>query len=570
MAGRRDIIRHWSSEMTTREVIYLIPYLISLTLSLAILFYAYKKRHTQSAYPFFWYVLGQTLWIAGFILELTSADVRTKIFWDGFQWICGLAVLVSIPVFAVTFTEYKLFHPRRMFILSLLLPGLFALLVVSDSAHQLLYANARLTSADPFAELLYDFTLPVYVYAAYSYIVVGWGIVLLVRSLIRPHKLYRAQLGIVILGFAIPILSSGLSVFGIQLTPERDPLPFSAALGNLVIAWGLFRFRLFEVTPIARDKVFESLADPVVILDKKSQVVDINTAMLDLLGMKAEQVIGHSAKQVFETFQIPIKQYTQVSYARAETSFEINKTRIHYELTVWPLFNIDKQMEGRIYICHDITALKELENELRILNLDLESRVQLRTRELAEAYESTLEGLARALELRDKETEGHSRRVTENTLKIAQRLGINTEALEDIRSGAILHDIGKISIPDEILHKPGKLTPGERAIVEQHPETAFKLLSRIPFLSKAIEIPYCHHEKWDGTGYPRKLTGEDIPLSARIFAVADVWDALSNDRIYNKAWPREEIVAYFQEQTGKHFDPAIARLFLLMVERGEI
>ena len=149
-------------------------------------------------------------------------------------------------------------------------------------------------------------------------------------------------------------------------------------------------------------------------------------------------------------------------------------------------------------------------------------------------------------------------------------MGISGSNLEDIRSGAILHDIGKISIPDEILHKQGKLTPEERLIVEQHPETAFKLLSRIPFLSKAIEIPYCHHEKWDGTGYPRRLAGEEIPLSARIFAVADVWDALSNDRPYNKAWPREQIIEYFKEQSGKHFDPRIIKIFLSMVEKGEI
>jgi putative nucleotidyltransferase with HDIG domain len=239
-------------------------------------------------------------------------------------------------------------------------------------------------------------------------------------------------------------------------------------------------------------------------------------------------------------------------------------------LTVWPLYNSRKELTGRIYISHDITALKELENELRKLNSELEDRVQMRTRELAEAYESMLEGLARALELRDKETEGHSRRVTESAIKIAHQMGISGNALEDIRSGAILHDIGKISIPDEILHKRGKLTPEERLIVEQHPETAFKLLSRIPFLSKAIEIPYCHHEKWDGTGYPRGLAGEDIPLSARIFAVADVWDALSNDRPYNKAWSREQIISYFLEQSGKHFDPTVTNLFLDMVERGDI
>lgn len=319
-----------------------------------------------------------------------------------------------------------------------------------------------------------------------------------------------------------------------------------------------------------RDKLFEATVDPIVILDNQNHIIDINSAMLVLMEKEASDVIGKPAKVVFENFPIPIKMYTHVTYARTEASFEFRNKKIYYELTIWPLYDSHKKMIGRIYISHDITALKELENELRKLNAELEDRVQARTRELAETYDTTLEGFARALELRDKETEGHSRRVTENTLKLAQRLHISSEALEEIRSGAILHDIGKISIPDEILHKKGKLTKKERAIIQEHPKTAYKLLSPIPFLSKALEIPYCHHEKWDGTGYPRGLKGNDIPVSARIFAVADVWDALSNDRPYNKAWPRKKIIKYFQEQSGKHFDPYIVNIFLKMVEQGEI
>lgn len=319
-----------------------------------------------------------------------------------------------------------------------------------------------------------------------------------------------------------------------------------------------------------RGNIFETMVDPVVVLDNRNRVVDINTAMLVMLGREFHDVIGAGAEDVFTNFPIPIKNYLHTSYARAETSFQLEGKTIYYEMTVWPLFSPGKKMTGRIYISHDITAMKELENELRKLNRELVERVDARTLELANAYDHMLEGFARALELRDKETEGHSRRVTENSLKLAQRLGIEGQALEEIRSGAILHDIGKISIPDSILHKPGRLTPEERRIVEEHPLTAYKLLSPIAFLKKALEIPYCHHEKWDGTGYPRGLKGEEIPLAARIFAVVDVWDALSNDRSYNKAWPREQIIEYFVEQSGKHFDPQIAGLFLEMVRKGEI
>jgi PAS domain S-box-containing protein len=190
------------------------------------------------------------------------------------------------------------------------------------------------------------------------------------------------------------------------------------AIGTLIITWGLFQFRIFEVVPIARDRVFEAMVEPVVILDKQNKVADINSAMLALLGRTANEVIGESAKDVFDDFPIPIKLYTHVSYARAEATFELGGLNIHYELTVWPLYNARKEMTGRIYISHDITALKQLENELRKLNTELEDRVRARTWELADAYDTTLEGWARTLELRDKETEGHSRRVTDTTLKM--------------------------------------------------------------------------------------------------------------------------------------------------------
>ncbi len=231
-------------------------------------------------------------------------------------------------------------------------------------------------------------------------------------------------------------------------------------------------------------------------------------------------------------------------------------------------------MTGRIYISHDITALKELERELRELNIDLEKRVRSRTQELAEAYDVTLEGWAKALELRDKETEGHSRRVTETTVTVARTMGIEEEELDQIRRGAILHDIGKMGVPDHILRKEGALTEDERQIIMKHPATAYELLRQIPFLEKALDIPYSHHERWDGSGYPRGLKERAIPLPARIFAIVDVWDALSSDRPYRKAWKRAEVIQYLIQylinESGKHFDPRVVNIFLALVEKGEI
>jgi putative nucleotidyltransferase with HDIG domain len=184
--------------------------------------------------------------------------------------------------------------------------------------------------------------------------------------------------------------------------------------------------------------------------------------------------------------------------------------------------------------------------------------------ELLLAYDTTLEGWSAALDLRDKETEGHSQRVTEMTLRLACALGVGAGELESMRRGALLHDIGKMAIPDAILLKPGKLTDDEWVIMRQHPGQARELLSPIAYLRPALDIPYCHHEKWDGTGYPRQLIGESIPFSARIFAVVDVWDALRSDRPYRPGWPEQKVLDYIREQSGKHFEPRVADAFLAL------
>jgi HD-GYP domain-containing protein (c-di-GMP phosphodiesterase class II) len=203
-------------------------------------------------------------------------------------------------------------------------------------------------------------------------------------------------------------------------------------------------------------------------------------------------------------------------------------------------------------------------------SIDAEEKRNRAEENLAQAYDTTLEGWAKALELRDKETEGHSRRVTETTLTVAKAMGFSEAELVHIRRGSILHDIGKMGIPDDILRKNGPLNEKDREIVVRHPITAYELLKPIAYLEPALDIPYCHHEKWDGSGYPRGLKGEQIPLSARIFAVVDVWDALSSDRPYRNAWSRERVAEYLLNESGKHFDGRVVDVFLKMLEKGEI
>jgi HD-GYP domain-containing protein (c-di-GMP phosphodiesterase class II) len=184
--------------------------------------------------------------------------------------------------------------------------------------------------------------------------------------------------------------------------------------------------------------------------------------------------------------------------------------------------------------------------------------------ELQTAYDETLEGWSKALDLRDHETENHTQRVIELTLRLARKMGITGDEFINIRRGALLHDLGKIGVPDSILTKPGKLTPEEWEVMRRHPSNAYDLIYPIKYLRDALDIPYCHHEKWDGSGYPRGLKGEQIPLAARLFAFADVWDAMTSDRYYRAAMSVEEVTKYIRENSGKHFDPSIVEVFLAM------
>jgi HD-GYP domain-containing protein (c-di-GMP phosphodiesterase class II) len=199
---------------------------------------------------------------------------------------------------------------------------------------------------------------------------------------------------------------------------------------------------------------------------------------------------------------------------------------------------------------------------IAIDNAALFDDLQRANTELTLAYDATLEGWGRALELRDEVTEGHTQRVTKMTVRLAQAMEVSEAELVHIRRGSFLHDIGKIGIPDAILLKTDALTEEEWRVMRMHPVYAFRLLQPVRYLRPALDIPYCHHERWDGAGYPRGLSGEHIPLAARIFAVVDVWDALRSKRAYHPEWPEERVREHLRSLAGSQLDPAAVEAFL--------
>jgi len=262
--------------------------------------------------------------------------------------------------------------------------------------------------------------------------------------------------------------------------------------------------------------------------------------------------------------------------AQADPRFDAQMSVAAYQLRsilCVPL-KLKQELIGVLYVDNRAHAGIFKENDLELISafadqaaVAIESArlfedLQESHRELERAYQATLEGWVRALDMRDKETEGHTQRVTILTHRLARSMGVSDADMVHITRGALLHDIGKMAIPDGILLKPGQLTEEERELIKRHPVYAYEMLRPIDFLVPAIDIPYCHHEKWDGTGYPRGLKGEEIPFAARIFPIIDVWDALTSDRPYRKAMAHDEVRKLVQADSGKHFDPLVVEAFM--------
>ncbi len=307
----------------------------------------------------------------------------------------------------------------------------------------------------------------------------------------------------------------------------------------------------------------ENASDMISRLATNGQMLYVSPACETILGYKPEELIG--------TISFDIVHENDRSFVK--NLFKGNRYGATYTVTYQALHKsghyVWLESSARAILDRKTDSISEIQIASRDITERKKSEKALQDAHdhLQEAYQRTIEGWVRALDLRDRETEGHTQRVTELTIKVAKTLGFSDEELTDIRRGALLHDMGKMAIPDEILQKPGPLNEMEWEKMRRHPMYAYEMLSPISYLLRALEIPYCHHERWDGSGYPRGLKGEEIPLVARLFAIVDVWDALCSDRPYRKKMPQKEVITYLREKSGQLFEPRLVDVFLAVVEK---
>lgn len=312
----------------------------------------------------------------------------------------------------------------------------------------------------------------------------------------------------------------------------------------------------------------ENASDMIARLTTDGHMVYVSPACKTILGYTPEELTGALSFDLIHEEDRPrvtgifdhSSDHTDKTYTVAYRALHRNGHYVWLETSARAIFD---RATGKIVeiqsASRDITERKRAEEEL-----------QLTHRRLQEAYEMTIEGWVRALDLRDRETEGHTQRVTELALVVAAKLGFTEEEMAHIRRGALLHDMGKIAISDEILQKPGPLSEAEWEKMRRHPIYAYEMLSPIAYLHPALEIPFYHHERWDGSGYPHGLKGDQIPLSARLFAIVDVWDALCSDRPYRKKLPREQVIEYLRDNAGILFDPKLVEVFLSVIESEQL
>jgi PAS domain S-box-containing protein len=390
--------------MDEQAIVHLIPYIISFFISTGVGFYARHRRQVGGALPFALLAWSEAFWTFGYILELIGSTLETKMFWDNVQWIGTFAVPLTLLGFALDYTDQRLGHRRLLWRGLLGLAGLWLFIVFVFPRHHLVRPDAWLVPGHPFSTLVYDFGPLIWLMSGYAYAVFFLALMFLIGYFIQAQPIYRVQIGIILLGVCIPLVGSVLTLLNISLTANRDNSPFTFALGNLIVAWGLFRYRLFDLVPVARNLVVDSINDMVIVLDSQTRVVDLNTAARRAL--QPGSAIGLPAREVFGNWPDLVARFEGVEQTRVEVEAEVDGISRHFDLRISALHDRIGSRTGTVIVLRDVTERKRAEQELEHYREHLEELVEQRTAELLSARTALFRERQRlAQELHDSVTQ---------------------------------------------------------------------------------------------------------------------------------------------------------------------
>jgi PAS domain S-box-containing protein len=351
--------------MDINVIPYLIPYFISAFISLGVAYYAWQRRQVAGTRPFLVLLFSQALWTFGYSFELANPTLEGKVFWDDVQFVASLIWPLAYFAFICEFSGHRWRRPRLTYALLGLPLFIFFLLILTDGSHHLVRPEAVLIPGDPFDSLLYEFSPALMVTAVYGYGLIFAGIYILIRSFAHAQKLYRKQAGMVLLGTMFPILGTILTLAGVTFTAHRDTTPLTFAISNIFIAWGLYRYGLFDIVPVARDKVMENMSDLVLVLDPYNRFVDINPAAQEVLEVQNGDAIGQPIADFLPEWQhlLPLLETEDENLSEVEVVY---KDELYYlAIKISPLFGDDEILNGRLIVARDVTEMKQAEQKLQ-------------------------------------------------------------------------------------------------------------------------------------------------------------------------------------------------------------
>jgi PAS domain S-box-containing protein/putative nucleotidyltransferase with HDIG domain len=501
-------------------------------------------------------LLACALWMLSHAFEIGLPVPVPKSYLMGAQLIWGTVAITFWWLYIVHHIGSEKWLTKRFYTLLGIVPSIVLLGICTNSFHNLIWSTPGLDSVNPYLPLQPAYGIVYWIGMAYVFVLTLSGSLLIIKNVIRPHRgRTRESVGLLIAA-ALPMLAALVETLGLSssLKLSIGITPWASYIGSLLLIWNLPRFHLHKIIPIARDTIFERIKDYLIVLDKWDRVIDLNPAAERFMGYKISEARGLSVKQILPQWPDPFGLATQTAESNREIAIEKGGTQRIYNLSLSMAADPDGYSTSKVVLLTDITHRKQAEEE----------RQQSAEKTLI-ALKATIESIARTTEIRDPYTAGHQKRVAQLAFAISGEIGLPKDNTEAVRMAAVIHDIGKIHVPAEILSKPGKLSENEFRLIKLHPQAGFDILKNIEFPWPIAKIVLQHHERMNGSGYPSGLSGGAILIEARILAVADVVEAMDSHRPYRPALGIDKALEEINRNKGTLYDAdavdACVRLF---------